>query len=579
MRNKLYYILWLLAVLFMASCEDLEDTYDEFAGDGKIRYVGKCSDMEVAPGWERLRVTWRDNLDATVKRVKITWQSEKDTKPFVRYIDRKDGEVNTGTMDTVYLEGLQDAVYSVRVSNLSADSTESIVVEKYGRPYTKAHEDLRTFTQGIVNFYPMKDRLAVILDEDNDNLKELILHYWGTDEQQHEWNIKEHMSAEIKAPYGTYGRDYMFLIPDVDGLGIDFSKPLTVTRKGRLTSCIDEIEFDEMPLALGERVWSPGFSSWMRNTYGPAWESEVDRITTVKLDYDITSFQDLLYFTRLEKVILGENRYMLPGHTTENRSTTDEYKGWVTLQFLRDVYGVEAIRYNGLADPMGAYYGHYFFNTVNVSGSDLSYEWVLQDAGKIDGSWMTGTPPLLTEKGECENLQYMKEVVPLNMDEWKVTCSDTTYNGNKKNGAGLLLDDDPMTCFEPGLTLGAKVFEVKFDMQELKVLQGFKVVQPDPSTMSSSQDIEEELSWLLSSIKIELSEDGYIWKNATYEDGTVTIGNSFGETTMIVIPEELRRPVRYVRLTMSNRHTKEVDNGTALFSLRLGDFVPFSEYK
>ena len=39
MRNKLYYILWLLAVLFMASCEDLEDTYDEFAGDGKIRYV------------------------------------------------------------------------------------------------------------------------------------------------------------------------------------------------------------------------------------------------------------------------------------------------------------------------------------------------------------------------------------------------------------------------------------------------------------------------------------------------------------------------------------------------------------
>ena len=45
MRNKLYYILWLLAVLFMASCEDLEDTYDEFAGDGKIRYVGKCSDM------------------------------------------------------------------------------------------------------------------------------------------------------------------------------------------------------------------------------------------------------------------------------------------------------------------------------------------------------------------------------------------------------------------------------------------------------------------------------------------------------------------------------------------------------
>lgn len=37
--KKLYYIIGLLTALFVVSCsESLEETYDEFAGDGMIRY-------------------------------------------------------------------------------------------------------------------------------------------------------------------------------------------------------------------------------------------------------------------------------------------------------------------------------------------------------------------------------------------------------------------------------------------------------------------------------------------------------------------------------------------------------------
>lgn len=40
--KKLYYIIGLLTALFVVSCsESLEETYDEFAGDGMIRYLGK----------------------------------------------------------------------------------------------------------------------------------------------------------------------------------------------------------------------------------------------------------------------------------------------------------------------------------------------------------------------------------------------------------------------------------------------------------------------------------------------------------------------------------------------------------
>ena len=44
----------LLALL--AGCnETLEDTYSDYAGDGKIRYVGKCSEMVVKPVCRDLR--------------------------------------------------------------------------------------------------------------------------------------------------------------------------------------------------------------------------------------------------------------------------------------------------------------------------------------------------------------------------------------------------------------------------------------------------------------------------------------------------------------------------------------------
>ncbi len=43
------YIGLLMAILTMVSCESLEDTYKDYAGDGPIRYLGKCMDLTVQP--------------------------------------------------------------------------------------------------------------------------------------------------------------------------------------------------------------------------------------------------------------------------------------------------------------------------------------------------------------------------------------------------------------------------------------------------------------------------------------------------------------------------------------------------
>lgn len=539
---------WLFAALFAMGCEDLEDTYDEYAGNGMVRYIGKCSDMEVQPGWERLRVSWKNNLDAAIKKVKVTWQSEEDEKPLVRYIDRLGAGVETDLMDTIYIEDLKDVVYTVRVSSLSVDGTESLVEEKYGRPYSETHEDLRSFTRGIINFYKLGDRLAVCVDENNENLKELILTYQDTRGQLQEWNIKDHMDDTLSMGGYPVCRDYMFLLPEEEGAGIDFSQGLTIKRRGVLTGCIDEIDFKDEVLDLNERIWSTAFSQLMVRNYGTDWENEVDRIETLELDYNMSTLQDLMYFPNLKKVILGKNRYMDGAYATSHASTTDEYVGLTTLQFLMDTHaGFTVERYN-----------KHYFGMDNMFGMD--YIALYQMVGKLKNSFS------LTEMG-TSNLNNAPSVTSLDTEGWGVTCSDTVYNGYKENGAAWLLDDDANTYFEPGQTLGASVIEVTFDMKREQVVHGFKVMQ-------YPRNDRGDQNYLLSSIKIEFSNDGYVWKLATNEDGAITIGNAPGEVTYINVPEDKQNAVRYVRLSMANQQVGTV-SGSALFNLRLGSCMPY----
>ena len=407
MKRGAYYWIGVFAALFTVGCQDLEDTYDEFTGGGMNRYLGKCGDVEVSPGWERLRVVWKNNLDVGVKATKITWKSESDAEPFVRYVERGSVVNVDDLMDTIYLDNLDDATYEVTVTNIAADSTESLATTLYARPYTTEHEDLRTFTRGITNFFPLDDKLAVILDSDNENLIEVTLHFWGTDGQEHEWNIKEHMTDSIEAlpgmpEYGYLVRDYIRLLPEEGGYGIDFSKPVTVSRQGRLTGCIDDVPFTDEELDMNDRVLSVGFTQWLTRKYGPDYESQLANIETVEFDYDMATFQDLFYLPNLKKVMLGKNRFMADGHRDENLSVTDDYIGLKTLQILNEARGVEIDRYN-----------NQYFNTKVEN--EIVMGMTLLEALSMMGSFLD-----MNEYTDGENMALMPAYTPLDTEGWEI---------------------------------------------------------------------------------------------------------------------------------------------------------------
>lgn len=538
MKHKLYYFIGLFVAVLAMGCEDLEDTYDEWLGDGVERYVGRTTKLTVQPGWERLQVSWENHLDAAIDSVKITWQSEQDTRPYVRMVKPKNQR------DTISIGGLRNAVYTIKVSNIANNGSESVAEEMVSRPYTYEHEGLRAFNRGITNFYRLNDKLVVTVDDDNSNMIKMLLHYYDKTGEKQTWNIKKNMSEYL----GTGSRRLMYRLPvKKDAAGIDFSRPITVEREGLLSECIDTISFLPDTLNMKEVVWSPSFTSWLTKNYGPDWESQVDNIETVELDYDISSLQDLFYFPNLKKVVLGKNRYV-EIEDEDDYSKTDSDVALFTLQYLRDERQVKVERYGEHYIPKMLYGYYSYIDVINGFG----YGPILID------------DDLITERN-WDNLENQPDVDLLDGTSWEVTCNDTTANGLKENGAGFLLDNDPETYFEPSQQLAATVYDVEIDMKELQDINGFKVMQPTEATKTKRD-------YLVSSLKIEVSEDGGVWKPATYETGGITIGNVIGEVTYIRVPETIR--VRYIRLTLASRHVGRIgDNPT--FSLRLSGFVPY----
>ena len=70
-KRKYIINLFTAIVLFVGCSESLEDTYSDYTGDGKIRYVAKCTEVHTTPGWERLLVEWINGTDATVDKLSL----------------------------------------------------------------------------------------------------------------------------------------------------------------------------------------------------------------------------------------------------------------------------------------------------------------------------------------------------------------------------------------------------------------------------------------------------------------------------------------------------------------------------
>lgn len=497
---KIKYFVWsILAMFFIAGCENLEDTYSEYAGDGKIQYVGKCTDVVVSPGWERLHVVWKNSLDPNIEKIKIVCQAGdivRDTflEPGSTFCDFK---------------GMKDGSYQVDVYAVDRNNKLSLSEPKYGRPYTYDHEMIRSFSQGIIKHFFVGNNVVLFMDIWSDNFVNFELNYTGIDGEVKSLPLTEEVFAQK-----------YYLLRDVD-----VREEVFITREGLVQDCPDLIVFEPYRLT-SDLVFSASFKGWMKERYriDDLGTDFVNATTALEFDYDILSFEDILYFPNLEKIVFGKNRYLL----NDEQILAVYGDGWKSV--VTDLEKSEFVL--GVAQELKnlkieRYHKHYLPETSTLNINEM------------------GVPDLPV-------LPYLPTT------GWTIANSQGEYIiEDSRYPLDALLDNNYSTVWMPKAHVTLYTYDLTIDMQEEKTVSGIKIVQ---AAIANAIDI------LPATVQIETSVNGYDWEMFTHVQSN-TLGNGLGEAALFYV--ETPRQAQYIKVTVSDRVN------TGIMNIALGDIAVF----
>ncbi len=501
---KIFKYIWI--VLFTAtlfSCESIEDTYSEFAGDGKIRYVAMCEDVEVTPGWQRLFVTWKNATDATISKVRVTWNDGDTT--MVKDLPKE--------TDSYIIENLDDIMYEVNVHSVNEKGELSLIEKQnFQRPYTMTHVDVVSFSPIISKHFVVdNNRLVLFFDDWDSRIQNAHLSYY-----------EEGSSIATKLPLNEAmiaANNKMLLLPEK----IDATKQISVVRNGKLDGCEDDITFPDFILT-DARVFSPEFLTLMLAKYGVSTITNefINGIDALDIDYFISSFEDILYFPNLQKVKLGANRFMVNATSEQmasylsnlgSNSSEEQAKAKFVFDIANQILGVTVDSYND----------HY-----KVS------EWAIGAAYfNIKGN--TSSP--ITE--------YLHD----NKSEWTIGPkdeSDVSFYADPK----FLIDgisDNAGTGYWLTSPQNSKVRTHSFviDMKEEKMVTGIEIKQLlfDHANQTTKKAMP-------SIVQILVSTDNVRFANATHVEDNI-LGQSPNEGTIFYLSKQ--KAVRYIKIIVEDQ--------------------------
>jgi len=520
MISKYAILLFLLAGV-LVGCEKLEDTYSDYSGDGPIHYLSKIYDLKGESRWESVYLTWILTPDPGRTAILVEWAD--DTAKNSMLIDKNS--------ESCLVEGLsRDYEYEFSVSAVEEKDGQvfrcSLGDPVYVRPASFELGELALFTRVVTKAIKVADKqFFVTFEELPENLKSFEIGYF---EQGNA--TEQRWTASITSGYPN-GKPYALI-----GNKVDFSKEVTVYRKGEFASLDTILDMPQLKLQLNQPILESNFAIEFRKNQGIVGEIPIDKFDNtevLEIDYDQVSLVDILYFSKLKKVYLGKNRYFAG---SANAKSTLQYEAMSigALQVASDM-GVEIY-----------HYGEHYFSTV---------------------------PDFFTEKNLVatlpENLRY------LNTDGWNLTVMPTDhvdYDSGLRNL--LVVDGDVKNCWKP-MSVESKVrsHTVEIDMNTTQEIAGFKITQA----------LEEGMTVGIMDVEI-LTDDGD-WVAAVLGGSkTINLGNGLGESTIIYVNHGETVKAKKIRFTVSdelywseeryeNYQTIYIDH----YNVALSSFLVFSK--
>ena len=493
-----YTVMCILFMGFLTGCEDLEDTYSEHTGDGPEQYLTKIYDLKGEPRWLSVLLTWNLKLDPGRTAIMVEWTDDEKTDSVI--IDRES--------ESYLVEGLKNYEYTFKVCAIEEKDGEivkrSLGDPVYVRPYTYASEELLLFTRVINKQFQLANKyLFLSFDEWTDNLISFKVGYFakGNDTEQF-WTAE----PEDRVNNWPKGKSYALL-----GEDIDFSKPVKVYRKGKI-SILDDMMLDLEPIELFFNVpsFESDFAADVRNRLdllGEIKQNDVENVEVLDIDYDQVSLVDVLHFPSLKELHLGRNRYLAPG-------TEDKVKSGLANKDL-SIGALEVA-----AEKLGVkiyHYGHHYFDAV---------------------------PDFFTEKNKVAE---QPTIAFLDAANWSISVSPADALGYDSGLKNLLVSDDSYWLPQSATQIRTHVIEI--DMKQEETIAGFKIVQ--------AKDFGDPNVPRPESLDIEVETGSGQWESATFSKST-PLGNGEGETTIVYLNKEKgTKRTQKIRITIPDAFYKQ----------------------
>lgn len=528
MKTFITYMTMLVVFCGMvSSCEDIEDTYKEYAGDGPIQYLNKIYDLKATAQWEAISLSWSLKLDPGRTSILVEWKDNENT--YSKIID-KDSE-------SFLVEGLTEN-YDYEFNVWAVAEVDGEIVKKslgdpvYGRPFNSQSDELSLFTHVVTKQIKVADKkIFVVFDAWPDNLISFKIGYFEKENEQEQFFVAEtndRINGWPKGvPYAVIGED------------VDFSKPIKVYRTGEIESFGNKIlDLEPLELHFDLPTFNSDFTNELRPQIGIDGEiktSDIENVSSVNINFNQTSLEDILYFPALETVNLGKDRYIpaeMVGTTRSSLSSeTNKNISLGALKLAHDILGVKIYQYCE----------HYF---------DEVPEWF---AGK-------------------NLVPQLPSLQLLDTSDWDITETPMDAVGYD-TGLRNLLQDDNNTYWFPTASLKLRTHIIEIDMKKIQNIIGFKIVQAN-----INNDVNLQCPGL---ITIEILNESGAWIAATFDEN-VTIGTGKGETALAYLDKDKTvKQVQKIRIKISDNFYKNGydDDGklTKYYRIALASFMVITE--
>lgn len=504
-RLLIYILLPVLAAGIFSACESLEDTYSDYTGDGPIRYLAKCTNLEANAKWESVELSWENKNDVARDAIFIEWQDDSTTRDTL--IDKN------STSCVIPNLGNFDYFFSVSAVSLDEDNnldSRSLETTVYSRPFSLEHESLSTFTRVVLKQFKVgASDLFLFLDNWKDNLLTAEIGYYqpGETEETRIQLEKVNLGTDDSPNYWPNGEREMLLE------NVDFSKEIKIYRTGMVAAIDDPeftVEFPDIALNLNVLVFNSDFATQVQNylNVSQLTASTIKDVEVLEFDQDIASIEDILYFPNLKEIYLGKNRYMTSSYASNSSAQSilsEKERSLAVLNIAHDKLQLDVHQYNS----------HYY----------ASYEapaWFIREGN-----------PVLPELNLYQNTSA-----------WAYTVSPADEAGYDSQ-LGNLFDNNAYTDWTPLRISTLRVHTIEIDMQEDFDVRGFKIVQSNL------------LSWyrvlIPNMVEIEIASDGGDWQQATSVE-EMPLGDSDGETTIIYLNKgNETQKVRRIRFHITDK--------------------------